>query len=156
MKLASVILDIPTQALDAPYTYALPATDGEDSVCAYSSTSAQMESLFGDDTLAGSAVDAGAVDAASEVDFHAAERSGLASGGAEGTCGLGAGVDDASPRSRDYPVEVGCAVLVPFGRRQAVGFVIDVFEAGLPGDETWPSSLDARKLKSIVRGLSKT
>lgn len=55
------------------------------------------------------------------------------------------------PCSRDYPVEVGCAVLVPFGRRQAVGFVIDVFEAGLPGDETWPSSLDVRKLKSIVR-----
>ena len=155
MKLASVILDIPTQALDAPYTYALPATDGEDSACAYSSASAQMESLFEDDVLAGGVVDAGVVDAASEVDFRAAERSGLASGGAEGTCGLGAGVDDASPRSRDYPVEVGCAVLVPFGRRQAVGFVIDVFEAGLPGDETWPSSLDARKLKSIVRGLSK-
>ena len=115
MKLASVILDIPTQALDAPYTYALPATDGEDSVCASSSEFAQMESLFGDDTLAGSAVGSGAVD----------------------------------------PVEVGCAVLVPFGRRQAVGFVVDVFEAGLPGDETWPSGLDARKLKSIVRGLSK-
>ena len=115
MKLASVILDIPTQALDAPYTYALPAADGEDSVCAFSSASAQMESLLGDDVLAGGVVDAGAVD----------------------------------------PVEVGCAVLVPFGRRQAVGFVIDVFEAGLPGDETWPSGLDARKLKSIVRGLSK-
>ena len=115
MKLASVILDIPTQALDVPYTYALPAADGEDSVYAFSSASAQMECLFGDDTLAGSAVGSGAVD----------------------------------------PVEVGCAVLVPFGRRQAVGFVIDVFEAGLPGDETWPSSLDARKLKSIVRGLSK-
>lgn len=115
MKLASVILDIPTQALDAPYTYALPAADGEDSVYAFSSASAQMECLFGDDTLAGSAVGSGAVD----------------------------------------PVEVGCAVLVPFGRRQAVGFVIDVFEAGLPGDETWPSSLDVRKLKSIVRGLSK-
>lgn len=115
MKLASVILDIPTQALDAPYTYALPAADGEGSVYAFSSASAQMECLFGDDTLAGSAVGSGAVD----------------------------------------PVEVGCAVLVPFGRRQAVGFVIDVFEAGLPGDETWPSSLDARKLRSIVRGLSK-
>ena len=115
MKLASVILDIPTQALDAPYTYALPAADGEDSVCAFSSASAQMESLFGDDVLTGCAVGSGAVD----------------------------------------PVEVGCAVLVPFGRRQAVGFVIDVFEAGLPGDETWPSSLDARKLKSIIRGLSK-
>ena len=115
MKLASVILDIPTQALDAPYTYALPAAEGEDSVCASSSEFAQMESLFGDDTLAGSAVGSGAVDL----------------------------------------VEVGCAVLVPFGRRQAVGFVIDVFEAGLPGGETWPSGLDARKLKSIVRGLSK-
>ena len=115
MKLASVILDIPTQALDAPYTYALPAADGEDSVCAFSSASAQMESLFGDDALTGCAVGSGAVDL----------------------------------------VEVGCAVLVPFGRRQAVGFVIDVFEAGLPGDETWPSGLDARKLKSIVRGLSK-
>ena len=115
MKLASVILDIPTQALDAPYTYALPAADGEDSVCAFSSAYAQMESLFGDDVLTGCAVGSGAVD----------------------------------------PVEVGCAVLVPFGRRQVVGFVIDVFEAGLPGDETWPSGLDARKLKSIVRGLSK-
>lgn len=115
MKLASVILDIPTQALDAPYTYALPAADGEDSVYAFSSASAQTECLFGDDALAGSAVGSGAVD----------------------------------------PVEVGCAVLVPFGRRQAVGFVIDVFEAGLPGDETWPSGLDARKLKAIVRGLSK-
>ena len=62
-------------------------------------------------------------------------------------CAVGSGAVD--------PVEVGCAVLVPFGRRQAVGFVIDVFEAGLPGDETWPSGLDARKLKSIVRGLSK-
>lgn len=115
MKLASVILDIPTQALDAPYAYALPAADGEDSVCAFSFASAQMESLFGDDVLTGCAVGSGAVD----------------------------------------PVEVGCAVLVPFGRRQAVGFVIDVFEAGLPGDETWPSGLDARKLKSIIRGLSK-
>ena len=115
MKLASVILDIPTQALDAPYTYALPAADGEDSVCAFSSASAQMESLFGDDVLTGCAVGSGAAD----------------------------------------PVEVGCAVLVPFGRRQAVGFVIDVFEAGLPGDETWPSGLDARKLKSIIQGLSK-
>ena len=29
MKLASVILDIPTQALDAPYTYAMPPDGGE-------------------------------------------------------------------------------------------------------------------------------
>ena len=56
MKLASVILDIPTQALDAPYTYAVPEEAG------------------------------------------------------------------------DQPIEVGCAVLVPFGPRQAVGFVIGVLQ----------------------------
>ena len=56
MKLASVILDIPTQALDAPYTYAVPEEAG------------------------------------------------------------------------DQPIEVGCAVLVPFGPRQAVGFVIGIEE----------------------------
>ena len=51
MKLASVILDIPTQALDAPYTYRVP-----------------------DDVTEG-----------------------------------------------DYPIEVGCAVVVPLGPRQVVG-----------------------------------
>ena len=55
MKLASVILDIPTQALDAPYTYAVPEDD----------------------------------------------------------CG-------------EMPIEVGCAVLVPFGPRRAVGFVVGI------------------------------
>ncbi|WP_172136035.1 primosomal protein N' [Adlercreutzia sp. ZJ473] len=55
MKLASVILDIPTQALDAPYTYAVTEASGD--------------------------------------------------------------------------VEVGCAVLVPFGRRRAVGFVVGVRES---------------------------
>lgn len=61
MKLASVILDIPTHALDAPYTY-------------------------------------------------------LVSEGGEG-----------------LEVEVGCAVLVPFGRRRAVGFVVALREVCLDG-----------------------
>lgn len=81
MKLASVILDIPTQALDAPYTYAVP--------------------------------------------------------------------DDAGG---DQPVEVGCAVLVPFGHRQAVGFVIGIEERAA-GD--WPDGLDPSKLKAIVRAVSR-
>ena len=67
MKLASVILDIPTQALDAPYTYAVPEEAG------------------------------------------------------------------------DQPIEVGCAVLVPFGPRQAVGFVIAPKAIG-PQVSTLPSS----------------
>lgn len=57
MKLASIILDIPTQALDTPYTYLVPDDTGE-------------------------------------------------MGG--------------------YEITVGCAVLVPFGPRQAVGFVVAI------------------------------
>mgnify|MGYP000220217197 CR=1 FL=1 len=74
MKLASVILDIPTQALDAPYTYAVPEEAG------------------------------------------------------------------------DQPIEVGCAVLVPFGHRQAVGFVVGLQE--LPDGEV-PAGIDAAKVKPI-------
>ena len=80
MKLASVILDIPTQALDAPYTYAVPEEAG------------------------------------------------------------------------DQPIEVGCAVLVSFGPRQAVGFVIGIEERA-EGD--WPAGLDPAKLKGIVRAVSR-
>ena len=122
MKLASVILDIPTQALDAPYTYALPDVGEDDAVCASICGYSETASLFDDDGLA--------------------------------ACEEGASADDA-PFAREYPVEVGCAVLVPFGRRQAIGFVIDVFEAGVPGGDVWPRGLDPRKVKSIVRGLSK-
>ena len=62
MRLASVILDIPTQALDTPYTYLVP--------------------------------------------------------------------EDAQAEAAELPVLVGCAVLVPFGHRQAVGFVVALEEAG--------------------------
>ena len=60
MRLASVILDIPTQALDTPYTYLVP--------------------------------------------------------------------EDAPAEAAELPVLVGCAVLVPFGHRQAVGFVVALEE----------------------------
>lgn len=79
MKLASVVLDIPTQTLDAPYTYA----------------------------VGGDALD----------------------------------------------VEVGCAVLVPFGRRQAVGFVVGVGE--YDDESALPEGLDPKKLKGVARVLSK-
>lgn len=82
MKLASVILDIPTQALDTPYTYAVPADDG----------------------------------------------------------------------TGDFPVAVGCAVLVPFGGRRAVGFVIALEERD---DGDWPAGLDPAKLKGIERAVSR-
>ena len=75
MLLASVILDIPTQALDSAYTYAVPE-------------------------------------------------------------GL-------------YDVEVGCAVLVPFGGRQAIGYVVALEEHEEP-----PAGLDPAKLKSVQRMLA--
>lgn len=80
MKLASVILDIPTQALDAPYTYAI------------------------------------------------------------------------SPQEGDLPISVGCAVLVPFGSRRAIGFVIAIEERE-EGD--FPEGLDRTKLKAIQRAVSR-
>ena len=81
MKLASVILDIPTQALDAPYTYRVP-----------------------DDVAEG-----------------------------------------------DYPIQVGCAVVVPLGSRQVVGFVVEMTEC--EPDEI-PDGLDPDKLKFIKRAVS--
>ena len=72
MEIASVILDIPTQALDAPYTYLVP------------------------DAL----------------------------------------------RAEGRPVEVGCAVLVPFGHRKAVGFIVglDNVEDEVPAADEGPAS----------------
>lgn len=82
MKLASVILDIPTQALDAPYTYLVSEDGGE----------------------------AGA-----------------------------------------YDIVLGCAVLVPFGPRQAVGFVVSLEEHA---PHHLPAGLDPAKLKAVVRAVS--
>ena len=81
MKLASVILDIPTQALDAPYTYRVPDQ-----------------------------VEAG-----------------------------------------DFDICVGCAVVVPLGGRQAVGFVVEIFECE---SNELPGGLNPEKLKFIKRAVS--
>ncbi len=81
MKLASVILDIPTQALDAPYTYRVPEEVGEG----------------------------------------------------------------------EYPIEVGCAVVVPLGPRQVVGFVIELFYCA---PDAIPGGLDPKKLRYIKKAVS--
>lgn len=79
MLLASVVLDIPTQSLDAPYSYAI----GEDLV----------------------------------------------------------------------DVELGCCVLVPFGPRKQIGFVVEIEE--LEQADLVARGLDPNRLKSIDRALSK-
>lgn len=86
MRVAQVILDIPTTALDQAYTYALPEV-----------------------------AEAG-----------------------------------------DFPIEVGCAVLVPFGARDAIGFVVSIDE--VPDDfgavETLFVDDHVCSLKCITRALS--
>ncbi len=82
MRIASVILDITTQALDTPYTYAVPEEGAE----------------------------AGA-----------------------------------------YEICVGCAVVVPLGGRQAVGFVVDIREVE---PDALPHGLDASKLKYIKSAVT--
>lgn len=82
MKLASIVLDIPTQSLDAPYTYVVPESAAE--------------------------------------------------------------------------AEVGCCVLVPFGRRKAIGFVVgmrEAFEDEPGGGEA--AGFDPAKLKGVESVLSK-
>ena len=81
MKIASVILDIPTQALDAPYTYRVPDQ-----------------------------------------------------------------VEDG-----DYDICVGCAVVVPLGGRQVVGFVVEMGECA---PDELPGGLDPAKLKYVKRAVS--
>ncbi len=87
MRLAKVILDIPTTSLDRAYTYAVPDTD----------------------------------------------------------------------EAGDFPIRVGCAVLVPFGNRREIGFVVEMEEVPdeFAGAETlFVDDTKVAGLKTIVRALS--
>lgn len=104
MKIASVILDIPTKALDGAYTYLVP--DGD--VC----------------------LRAQGFDQVSLYDL----------------------LDEADPAPEEaFEVAVGCAVLVPLGAREVVGFVVDVKEVSC--EQELPAGVSAGKLKPIIRAL---
>ena len=104
MKIASVILDIPTKALDGAYTYLVP--DGD--VC----------------------LRAQGFDQVSLYDL----------------------LDEADPAPEEtFEVAVGCAVLVPLGAREVVGFVVDVKEVSC--EHELPAGVSAGKLKPIIRAL---
>ncbi len=102
MRYASVILDIPTAALEMPYAYAVPETADE----------RQALQLRGEGP---GSKRKKPVQPTIEDFLSSAED------------GQGRAVDVAS--ARPDPVasaQVGCPVLVPFGGRKAVGFVADV------------------------------
>ena len=55
------------------------------------------------------------------------------------------------PDEGDWPICVGCAVVVPFGGRQAVGFVVELYERDA---DRLPGGLDAAQLKYVKRAVS--
>lgn len=145
MKLASVILDIPTQALDAPYTYLLPEEGAPVSGKAPAlSRPGEPAMLFPDADWGNVAEEGseaeGAFGEREAAEGHDAAEEGVASEGRE-------------TASAAFPIEVGCAVLVPFGRRQAVGFVVELIDVAL--GEALPGNVDPAKLKRIVRAVSR-
>ena len=101
MRYASVILDIPAAALEAPYTYAVPETADER------------------DALRGSRSKA---PCASKRPVQPSFESLLEASG-EQPAVLAATASQPDPVAE---VQVGCPVLVPFGGRKAVGFVAGV------------------------------
>lgn len=113
MKLVSVILDIPTQALDATYTYAVAETE-DDRIRLHGGLAPIQESL---DDL-----------------FTQEENSGQSF-------------------TQSTSLQIGCAVLVPFGHRQAVGFVVGIQK--LQEHDSLPEGLSFEKLKEIDRVISK-
>lgn len=130
MKFAQIILDIPTAALDAPYTYAVPETAEE-----WALLSAKRQRK---------APQPKKPDQPSFEDLLAAEPlDGLLKADPDNQQSRGEG-----PDNRLSNLAVGCAVLVPFGGRKAVGFVVSLTEDS-------PASLDTSKLKAVEEVLGK-
>lgn len=136
MKLVSVVLDIPTQALDSTFTYVV--VESEEDRARLSQASVQdshekhrkaehiQESLFQESFVqesflpeegAPSGKDRSADD--SLTDGHKAADDSLADSHKTDT------------DAHDFALEVGCAVLVPFGHRSAVGFVVEITPLGV-------------------------
>ena len=133
MKFAQIILDIPTAALDAPYTYAVPETAQEQARLAQGkktpakkAAKKPVQESF-DDLFS-------LTDAATEPE-------------SEPTGSVPIGSDPAASEALSG-IQVGCAVLVPFGGRKAVGFVVCV-------SDRVPSDLDTAKLKAVEEVLGK-
>ena len=160
MKFASVILDIPTAALETPYTYVVLETAEEQTQLAAAKSSAKMpakkamQASF-DDLLAEDPMQASPSHLSTAGLMQAGHEVGVSGFGVEmlpaGNVSRGVSKEKASDSraaSLCSSVKVGCAVLVPFGGRKAVGFVV-----GLGTDA--PSGLDFSKLKAVEEVLGK-
>ncbi len=158
MKLVSVVLDIPTQALDSTFTYVV--VESEQDRARLSQTSAQgshekhqkaehiQESLFQKSFVQESFLseedvlsDKDELADDSLTDGHKAADDSLADSHKTDT------------DAHDFALEVGCAVLVPFGHRSAVGFVVKITPLG--AHDPFPQGIKPHKLKEIKQVLSK-
>lgn len=159
MKLVSVVLDIPTQALDSTFTYVvveseqdrvrLSQVSGQDSHEKHRKAEHIQESLFQESFVQESFFsEEGAL---SDKDKLAADDS--------LTDGCKAADDSLTDSyktdtdAQDFALEVGCAVLVPFGHRSAVGFVVEITPLG--AHDPFPQGIKPYKLKEIKQVLSK-
>lgn len=160
MKFASVILDIPTAALETPYTYVVLETAEEQTQLAAAKSSAKMpakkamQASF-DDLLAEDPIQASPIHLSTAGLIQAGHEAGVSDFGVEmftaanvSQGGSKEKASDSCAASLCSSVKVGCAVLVPFGGRKAVGFVV-----GLGADA--PSGLDFSKLKAVEEVLGK-
>lgn len=172
MKLVSVVLDIPTQALDSTFTYVVveneadrerlstvketKASSKSSSQKNASTQSAQLSfsELFSNEGNAVSSGDDSRGESSSAHDELSSHRDKSAS-----SCGGSLPNDESSLQDESssfrgkFSLEVGCAVLVPFGHRKVVGFVTEI--RSLNQDDPFPEEINPAKLKEIERVLSK-
>ena len=160
MKFASVILDIPTAALETPYTYVVLETAEEQTQLAAAKSSAKMpakkamQTSF-DDLLAEDPIQASPIHLSTAGLMQAGHEVGAKGLSVEKRSAANAPQPFSEEKTTNFcapslgsSVQVGCAVLVPFGGRKAVGFVV-----GLNAEA--PSSLDFSKLKAVEEVLGK-
>lgn len=171
MKLASVVLDIPTQALDTTYTYIYLEDEADrerfDALKARAREAADQANAVVAGTASAEA-SGRAAPASKRSAKRKVQQTSLDALFAETAVGddvalagepsqaFGASGESSEPfreSSNEFPLQVGCAVLVAFGHRQAVGFVVHLDALG--ADDALPESVDPLKLKEIERVISK-
>lgn len=100
MRLASVVLDIPTQSLDSAYYYQVPG----------GGASYTPATLFDDIPI---------------------------------------------ETSNEFDISIGCAVIVPFGHRKEIGFVLDLWDTDQEPLRTQDLGIDLSKIKPLEAVVSK-
>ncbi|MFR2917747.1 MAG: hypothetical protein ACLTCF_02545, partial [Eggerthellaceae bacterium] len=155
-----MILDIPTAALETPYTYVVLETAEEQAQLAAAKSSAKMpakkamQASF-DDLLAEDPIQASPIHLSTAGLIQAGHEAGVSDFGVEMFTAANVSQGGSKEKATNFcapslgsSVQVGCAVLVPFGGRKAVGFVV-----GLNAEA--PSGLDFSKLKAVEEALGK-